>query len=270
MRVLFIGGGNMAGALIGGLIARGADRAGLQAVDVAQPARQKLAREFGVETYASTESAPPGEDVLLLAVKPQQMREAARGVAGRLRGQLVITIAAGIRTVDLSRWLQGHRRIVRAMPNTPALVRRGIAGLYAMPEVDAPGRDTAQRILGAVGEVLWFDDETLLDAVTAVSGSGPAYVFYFIEALQAAARSLGIAAAEARRLAIGTFVGAAQLAADSNEPPETLRARVTSKGGTTERAVAALESRAVKAAIAEAVRAADARARQLGEEFGTD
>ena len=170
-----------------------------------------------------------GADVVLFAVKPQQMRAAAGELAGHLARQLVITIAAGIRLADLSRWLGGYRKLVRVMPNTPALLRAGMSAMCALPEVSAPEREQALRLLGAVGTTLWCEREELLDAATAVSGSGPAYVFYFIEAMEAAARELGFAATDARTLAYTTFAGAVELARQSSDDPATLRARVTSK-----------------------------------------
>jgi pyrroline-5-carboxylate reductase len=172
--------------------------------------------------------------------------------------------------VDLGRWLGGYPRLARCMPNTPALIGLGVTGLYARPEVAPAQRAHAQAVLEAVGEVIWVDDEALLDPVTAVSGSGPAYVFYLIEALERAAREVGLDAAAARRLALGTFRGAAELAARSSEPPATLRERVTSKGGTTERALASMRTDKLDEAIVRAVRAANERAQELGDELGKD
>jgi pyrroline-5-carboxylate reductase len=192
----------------------------------------------------------------------------AAALARRLDGQLVLSIAAGVRVADLSRWLGGHARIVRAMPNTPALVQAGIAGLYAPPAVNQDSRSQAEAVLRAVGGVVWVDDEQGLDAVTAVSGSGPAYVFYFIESLEAAGEALGLNAATARQLALQTFFGAAKLALESGEEPAVLRQRVTSKGGTTERGLATMEAESVKAAIGKAVEAAARRSAELGDELG--
>jgi pyrroline-5-carboxylate reductase len=183
---------------------------------------------------------------------------------------VVLTIAAGIRLADLSRWLLGYRRLVRAMPNTPALIGAGISALYALPGVDGDGRARAAAVLEAVGSTLWCEGEDELDAVTAVSGSGPAYVFYFLEALEDAARELGFAPAEARRLAYATFSGAIRLAEQSDSEPALLRAQVTSKGGTTERALAVLDEAAVKAAIIAAVKAAALRAKELGAILGDE
>jgi pyrroline-5-carboxylate reductase len=198
------------------------------------------------------------------------MREVARELAPHLRGELVLSIAAGIRLADIGRWLGGHARLARCMPNTPALIGAGVTGLYARPEAGPEGRQNAQAILEAVGEVIWVEEEALLDPVTAVSGSGPAYVFYFIEALERAARELGLDAPGARRLAIGTFRGAAELAARSSDSPGTLRERVTSKGGTTERALATMQADRLADAIVRAVRAANERAHDLGDELGKD
>ncbi len=266
--IVFVGGGNMAAALVGGLLKRGCDRRALAVVDVSPAARER-ATGLGVAAFASVEQMPAA-DVLILAVKPQQMREVAQSVAGQCRRSLVLSIAAGIRTRDLSRWLGGHQRIVRAMPNTPALVGAGAAGLYAMPAASAADRNSAEGILGAVGTVQWFEREEALDAVTAVSGSGPAYVFYFIEAVEQAARDLGLDAHAARALTLETFAGATQLAAGSEDSPAVLRQKVTSKGGTTERALEHLESAGVRQAIIDSVKAAALRAREMGDAFGAD
>jgi pyrroline-5-carboxylate reductase len=197
------------------------------------------------------------------------MRDVARALQPHLRGQLVLSIAAGIRTGDLARWL-GNARIVRAMPNTPALLRAGVTGLYAAPRATEADRATARRILEAVGSVLPLDREEQLDGVTAVSGSGPAYVFYFIEALQQAAAELGFTPEQARMLAQETFTGAARLASESEEPVQTLRAKVTSKAGTTEAALKSMETAEVKRRVVEAVHAAARRSKELGDEFGRD
>jgi pyrroline-5-carboxylate reductase len=268
MQILFVGGGNMADALIGGMLARGVPAASVTVVDVSPAACSRLAGAYGVQTLTGIAEAPRACDVVLLAVKPQQIATVCKALAGRIGNALVISIAAGIRTTDLARWLGGHGRLVRAMPNTPALLRAGISGLYAAPGSGAQDRDAAQQILGAVGSVVWFDSEPALDAVTAVSGSGPAYVFYFIEALEEAARTLGLDPSASRKLAIETFLGAARLAAEGKDPPAVLREKVTSRGGTTERALGALEASNVKSHIVAAIRAAAQRARELGDELG--
>ncbi len=269
MKITFVGGGNMAGALIGGLLRQGMSAA---AIGVIEPLAQNRARlsAQGVTCYADAQPAALECEVLVIAVKPQQMREALAPIAGRLSGELVISIAAGIRLADVSRWLGGHRKLVRTMPNTPALIGEGITGLYADPSVDALGRTQAESVLAAVGKTLWIADEAMMDAVTAVSGSGPAYVFYFIEALAAAACELGFGEAEARRLAIETFSGALALARASAEPLAALRRTVTSKGGTTEAALAILDGERVEASIRRAVHAALVRGRELGESLGKD
>ncbi|MGQ0502475.1 MAG: pyrroline-5-carboxylate reductase [Panacagrimonas sp.] len=270
MKITFIGGGNMAGAIVGGLLRKRWPRGAIQVVEVAPAARARLARAFKVRVCTALEARAAASDCVVLAVKPQQLPEAARALRPQLANQLVITIAAGVRVRALSRWLGGYSRIVRVMPNTPALALAGISGLYAGREVNAAGRAAAQRILGAVGQTLWFEREDDLDAVTAVSGSGPAYVCYFVEALEGAARELGLAADRAHRLALETFSGALALAAHTGEAPARLRERVTSKGGTTERGIASLDADRVKDAIVRAVKAAAQRSRELGDEFGKD
>ena len=266
-KLSFIGGGNMAAAIIGGLVASGTEPTDIEVVEINADARARLAARFGVVTHADLSLARL-HALVVLAVKPQNLPEVAAALATRLEGQLVVSIAAGVRVADLSRWLGGHTRIVRAMPNTPALVQAGIAGLYAAPAVGNDSRSRAEAVLRAVGGVVWVGDEPQLDAVTAVSGSGPAYVFYCIESLEAAAEAQGLAPEAARQLALQTFFGAAKLALESGEEPAVLRQRVTSKGGTTERGIAALEAAAVKPAIAQAVEAACRRSAELGDELG--
>jgi len=269
MKIAFIGGGNMAAALIGGLIRKGVSAGHLYAVDPNEDARQRNAEQFGVRTGAAADAALAEYDAVVLAVKPQIAKGVAAGLAPHLAAhQVVISIMAGIRMEDLSRWLGGHARIVRAMPNTPALIGMGATGLVASSGVDAAGRQLASDVLGAVGQAVWFEDEAKIDAVTAISGSGPAYVFYFIEALEEAARQLGMDEKQGRALAIATFTGAAQLALQSEEPPAVLRERVTSKGGTTAAALASFAASGIKEAIVRGALAADARAKEMGEEFG--
>lgn len=270
MRIAFIGGGNMASALIGGLLARGVKRTGLSVVEPLPAPRRRLAARFKVRTSAAPDARTLASDVLVLAVKPQDMRAACTPLAGRLGRRLVISIAAGIRLKDLSRWLGGHAKLVRCMPNTPALIGAGITGLHAAAGVSAAERRRAERILGAVGATVWVKDEQLLDPVTAVSGSGPAYVFWFIEQLAAAGESLGLAAADARELAVQTVLGAAQLAARSKEPPAVLRERVTSRGGTTAAALAVFDEARLAEHFRRAVEAASRRGGELGELLGRD
>jgi pyrroline-5-carboxylate reductase len=275
MTTTFIGGGNMANALIGGMRARGAAAADFRVVEPYPEARARLGTQFpGIAVYSEcTGEAIGGAALVVLAVKPQQMREAARALAPHLSpaaSPVVLSIAAGIRLRDLGRWLNGHGRLVRAIPNTPALIGKGISGAFAAPSVDAAGRALVSSVLAAVGEEIWVAGEAMLDAVTAVSGSGPAYLFYFLEALDAAARDLGFAPAEARKLAYSTFAGAIALGEASPAEPAALRAQVTSKGGTTESAIATMEAAAVKATIVAAVKAAAHRAAEMGDLFGTD
>jgi pyrroline-5-carboxylate reductase len=268
MKIAFIGGGNMASALIGGLIQKGYARRDISVVEVDQTARERLSTELGVGVADHPGGEVADAEVVLLAIKPQQLRAVAAGARPLLSSQLVLSIAAGIRTADLSRWLSGYARVVRAMPNTPALVLAGVSVLFGMPSVTAGQRELAEKILGAVGSTLWVDREELLDAVTAVSGSGPAYVFYFIEALEQAALELGLSAGHARQLSLDTFLGAARLAHGVSEEPGVLRARVTSKGGTTERALHCMDEAGVRQSIVEAVKQAAQRSRELGEELG--
>ncbi len=268
MKIAFLGGGNMATALIGGLLAKGFAAASLHVVEPLEGSRQGLAETFGVRCSAAVDDEALASDTWVLAVKPQQMRTALAPLAGKLKDQLVISIAAGLRLDDVGRWLGGHHRLVRTMPNTPALIGAGMTGLYAAPAVDAAGRDRAELVLRAVGDTVWLDDEAMMDAVTAVSGSGPAYVFYFIEALEAAAREFGFDPAAARRLAVGTVLGAARLAAAGDEPVAILRERVTSKGGTTEAALQSFAGDRIAEAIGRGIRAAAQRSCELGEQMG--
>lgn len=271
MRVAFIGGGNMARAIIGGLLSKGAAKS--EEIFVVEPdasARLRLLAEYGVKAVEAPVADLAHAHAVVMAVKPQQMKEAAAALAAFGGDPLFITIAAGIRIADLSRWLGGRARVVRAMPNTPALVHAGITGLHAPPEVGADDRGLAERLLGAVGATLWFDHEGELDAVVAVSGSGPAYVFYAIEALEEAARELGLADGAARSLALWTFVGATKLAIERGEEPAALRAQVTSKGGTTEAAIRKLEESGVKQRFVEAVKAARDRSVEMGKDLGKD
>jgi pyrroline-5-carboxylate reductase len=268
MKIAFIGGGNMASALIGGLIKRGAAPADFHVVDPGNEARERVGQQFGIATTAAIDPTLAGFDAIVLAVKPQVLKDVAQALQPVLSKQLVISIAAGIRASDLSRWLGGYSTIVRTMPNTPALIGMGVTGLAALPGVSDDAKALASKVMEAVGNTVWFDDETMIDAVTGISGSGPAYVFYFIEAMQEAARQLGMNEEQGRALAVATFTGAAQLAAQSGEPASVLRERVTSKGGTTAAALASFDKDGVKAAIVRGALAADARAKEMGAELG--
>jgi len=267
MNICFIGGGNMASALIGGLLGKGFSAAQISVVEINADNRARLQRDFAVRAFENIAEGVADSQIIVFAVKPQQLREVAQQLAPLLSGQLLISIAAGILATDLARW-SNSQAIVRAMPNTPALIQSGMTGLYALPAVTSAQREQAQNILAAVGETLWLQDEVMLDAVTAISGSGPAYVFYFIEALQQAAQKLGFNADDARRLSLETFLGASKLAASSADDASVLRARVTSKNGTTERALLSLSANHVAEHIAQAAQAAAERSREMGDELG--
>jgi pyrroline-5-carboxylate reductase len=269
MKVGFIGGGNMAEAMIGGMLKQGFTAQDIRVTEPGPERRALLAERFGVTVEAEAQ-ATLTVDCLVLAVKPQILREVLQALPPLSPATCVLSIAAGVRAGDIARWLSGHPAVVRAMPNTPALVGAGIAGLYPLPGVSAEQRARAEAILKAVGQAVWVADEAQIDAVTAISGSGPAYVFLFIEALEAAARELGLAPDTARALALHTVHGAAALAIQDGSEPALLRARVTSKGGTTERGVAALEEHGLRATLAAAAQAAAARARELGDLLGAE
>lgn len=269
MKISFIGGGNMATALIASLAGKIAAPGDIHVVDPNADALARLRSQYGVSTAPEIGADVAASDVIVLAVKPQQMRDVALRLESQLQNRpLVLSIAAGIRAGDLSRWLKGYGAIVRTMPNTPALIGQGITGMVAMAGVSDAQKAAADSILRAVGQTVWLDSEELIDPVTAVSGSGPAYVFFFLEAMQQAALEMGLSAEQGRALALATFTGASQLAAQSDEPPEVLRQRVTSKGGTTHAAITSMEAAGVKDAIVEAMKAAAARGRELGEEMG--
>ncbi|MEF3193808.1 MAG: pyrroline-5-carboxylate reductase [Halothiobacillaceae bacterium] len=264
-QIAFIGGGNMARALVGGLIRNDHPVERLCVSDPHAEARAQL-EGLGVCTLADNLKAIEQAQVIVLAVKPQALGPVARELAPALRpDQLVISIAAGVRVATLRRWLGGHERIVRAMPNTPSLVQAGATGLFAPVEVSAAERALAESILRAVGTTVWVEQEGLIDAVTALSGSGPAYVFLVMEAMQAAGEQLGLDAATARLLTLETVLGAARLALESGDAPAVLRARVTSPGGTTERGIAALEQAGLRQAFDSALKAARDRADELAK-----
>ena len=261
----------MAAALIAGLAGKLTAGSNIHVIDPHAPALEKLQAQFGVSTASAAGDTLRAMDVIVLAVKPQSMREVAAQLLPFIdaaRAPLILSIAAGIRAVDLSRWLGDYPAIVRCMPNTPALIGMGITGMVASGGVSAGQKDMADAILRAVGSTVWLDDEAQIDPVTAVSGSGPAYVFYFIEAMQQAAAELGLTPEQGTQLAIATFTGAAQLAAQSSEAVSLLRERVTSKGGTTYAALSSMEESGVKAAIVKGIKAAAQRGREMGEELG--
>ncbi len=258
----------MASALIGGLLRAGCRATDLVVVDPGADARQRLRERYGVAALAAADPTLARCRLAVWAVKPQTFRDAAAAAAPHLRDALHVSVAAGIRCASMQAWL-GSGRIVRTMPNTPALVGQGMTGVYALPGVSAEDRTLAEALIAVTGRWVWVDDEAALDAVTALSGSGPAYVFYFLEAMREAGAQMGLPPAVALELAIGTFVGAARLARDAGEPPEVLRERVTSKGGTTAAALAVLEAADVKGRFIDALHAARRRAQELGDAFGT-
>ena len=264
MKIVFIGGGNMAQALISGLQKHAFIMQNIHVIELDANKRQHLQQIFGVRASANLSNIATS-DVIVLAVKPQQLKAVAAAVAPYLEKQCVISIAAGVRLTDLSRWLNYYSAIVRSMPNTPAQIQAGVTALYAMPAVTKEQIIQTDQILKAVGKTLWLDSEAKLDAVTAISGSGPAYVFYMIEALQLAALELGLNAEEAKLLSLQTFWGASLLAIDSDSEIAILRAQVTSKGGTTEQGILSLENSQVKNAIIQATKAAAAKSGELGD-----
>ena len=265
--IAFIGGGNMASAIISGLLRQGHAAHHLTVVEPFDEARQKLKASFGVEALAVSGEPLKRADLVVWAVKPQTFKDAALATMAFTANALHLSVAAGIPSDSMARWLKTER-IVRAMPNTPALIGKGITGLFARAGVSAIDQAGVEEIVATTGEFLWMTAESQLDAVTALSGSGPAYVFYFLEAMQQAGIDMGLPAAQAYRLAVSTFIGAGELARASDETPEVLRQRVTSKGGTTYAAITSLEQSDVKASFEKALMAAGARATELGLEFG--
>jgi pyrroline-5-carboxylate reductase len=271
LTVLFVGGGNMATAMIGGLLSRGMSPASIGVVELRPEARTELAQRYGVASFASVAAAPvAGAGTVVMAVKPQQLRLVAAEVGPCLKDAVVLSIAAGIRLADLSRWLGGYAKVVRSMPNTPALIQAGVTGLFAPKAVDAAARRQVEEIVAAIGSSFWVEDEALMDSVTAVSGSGPAYVFYVMEALQQGALAFGFTPEAARQMALGTVLGAAKLAAAGGEGFDVLRERVTSKGGTTFAALEAMRAAQVAEGIVDGMKAAQARGRELGEQLGRE
>jgi len=270
MQIAFLGGGNMAASLLGGLLSRGFAAPQLTVVETEASKRAALAARYDVRCIAAVDAAARAADLWVLAVKPQDLHTAVAPLVPVPDPQLVVSVAAGARLADISRWLGGHRRLVRAMPNMPALIGAGISALYALPEVAPAERGRAEAVLAAVGGVVWVEEERLLDPVTALSGSGPAYVFWFIEQLAASGEALGLPRAAAARLALETVLGAARLAAQSEDPPAELRARVTSKGGTTEAALRVFDEEQLAARLRRALEAASRRGAELGDALGRE
>ncbi|OGB31243.1 MAG: pyrroline-5-carboxylate reductase [Burkholderiales bacterium RIFCSPLOWO2_12_FULL_61_40] len=265
--IAFIGGGNMASAIISGLVRQGVSVHNIDVVEPFAEARDRLQAQFGIA--AQTQPGPflARASVVVWAVKPQTFKEAALQVRFHTKDALHVSVAAGIRSDSISHWL-GNERVIRTMPNTPALIGKGITALYARAAVTDTDRQRAERIIASTGDFLWLEAESQLDAVTALSGSGPAYMFYFMEAMTAAGAEMGLSKEQAYKLAVATFIGAGELARASNEPPEILRQRVTSKGGTTYAAITAMDASGIKTLFAQALRAAQQRAKELGDEFG--
>ena len=264
-KIVFIGGGNMASALIGGLIRGGRPAADIIVVEPVEAQRARLGQAFGINAQATADERLAGAPTVVWAVKPQIFAEAAVPCAAFVGRALQVSVMAGVRSLAIGAAVGSPgAAVVRAMPNTPVLIGRGIAGLFANPGVTAGQRAEVEALFAPTGATLWVRHEDDLDAVTAISGSGPAYVFYVLEAMIAAATELGLSAEQGRQLALATFDGATALAAQSAEPPEALRAQVTSRGGTTYAAVTSLEDSGVKAAFVKALRAARDRAQQLG------
>lgn len=265
--IAFIGGGQMASAIMGGLLAGDTRPQDLLVVEPLEAAREQLLTRFGVHAHPASGAFLQNCAVVVWAVKPQTFRDAAGLTQAFTRDALHLSVAAGIPSGTLARWLHSER-IVRAMPNTPALIGQGISGLFARAAVSQADRQHVDALMACTGTSIWLDDEAQIDAVTALSGSGPAYVFFFLEAMRDAGLAMGLTAQQAYQLAVATFSGASALAAASDDAPEVLRQRVTSKGGTTYAAITAMESSGIKPAFEAAMQAARARAAQMGEEFG--
>ena len=269
MRLAFIGGGNMASAILGGLLREGLAPKQVVVIEPFAETAAKLQQALGVEVQAVASAVLADADLVVWAVKPQVFKEAALPVAAFTKKALHLSVAAGIRSESIARWLQTDR-VVRSMPNTPALVGQGITGLFARAGVSALDKQWVEKVLQSTGEWLWVHEESDLDGVTALSGSGPAYVFYFLEAMTEAGVQMGFSQEQAYHLAKATFGGATHLARQSTEPPEVLRQRVTSKGGTTYAALTSMANDHVKEAFVKAMLAAQKRAGELGDEFGKD
>jgi pyrroline-5-carboxylate reductase len=266
-KIAFLGGGNMASAMIGGLIKQGMLANDILVVEPYEPTRNKLLSDFGISALAAPSSLLASAGLVIWAVKPQVFKEAAQQTVNFASSALHFSVAAGIRSDSIAAWL-GSDNVVRSMPNTPALIGKGMTALFARPAVTPESKAWVERVVASMGEFLWLDEESQLDAVTAISGSGPAYVFYFLEAMTEAAVKMGLSAVQGRQLAIATFSGASELAHRSDEPLETLRQRVTSKGGTTYAALMSMEGDDIKSHFVKAMQTAEIRAKELGDEFG--
>ena len=267
-RIAFIGGGNMASAIIGGLIKQGHPAGQIEVVEPFPDAQQLLQSKFGIAAQPQAGAFLTEAAMVVWAVKPQAFKEAALQVRFHTKNALHLSVAAGIPSASIARWLDTDR-VVRSMPNTPALIAKGVTGLFPRPGVTPDDRRRVEQVAATMGEYLWLEREELIDAVTAISGSGPAYVFYFMEAMIDTGTDMGLTREQAYKLTVETFRGASALARFSNEPPEILRQRVTSKGGTTHAAITSMDGSHVKSLFAQALQAARQRARELGDEFGS-
>jgi len=268
-RLAFVGGGNMANAILGGLLREGLAPKQVVVIEPFAETADKLRKELGVEVHAQASNVLANSDLVVWAVKPQVFKDAALPVASFTQNSLHLSVAAGIRSDSIARWLHTNR-VVRSMPNTPALVGQGITGLFARDGVSAQDKKLVEHVLKSTGEWLWVTQESDLDVVTALSGSGPAYVFYFLEAMTEAGVQMGLSQEQAYHLAKATFGGATHLARQSSDSPQVLRQRVTSKGGTTYAALTSMAEDHVKEAFVKAMLAAQKRAGELGDEFGKD
>lgn len=269
-RIAFIGAGNMAASLIGGLRAQGVAAEAIRASDPGAEQRAKISAEHGIQTFAQNADALAGADVVVLSVKPQVMQSVCRDLVPHLdHAPLIVSIAAGISCDSLQRWLGPRpQAIVRCMPNTPALLRQGVSGLFANAQVSAEQKQQAEQLLSAVGIALWLEEERLIDAVTAVSGSGPAYFFLLIEAMTAAGEQLGLPRDTAAQLTMQTALGAARMACESDVDAAELRRRVTSPNGTTEAAIKAFQAGGFERLVQQALNAAAQRSAELAEQLG--
>lgn len=272
MTLCFVGAGNMAKSLIGGLIASGYPKDNIIATDPTEAQRNQVTETFGIACFADNDAAIERSDIVILSVKPQILQVVCKSIKNSVQSKqpLIISVAAGIRTGDIDRWLGGDQAIVRTMPNTPALIQTGATGLYANSRVSAQQKEQAEQIMRAAGLAIWVNEEQQLDAVTALSGSGPAYYFLFMEAMENAAQALGLDAKTAHLLTIQTALGAAKMVLESREDCATLRKNVTSPNGTTEQAINTFETEGLREMVANAMQAAHNRATELADELGDD
>lgn len=267
LKFAFIGGGNMASAILAGLKKAGVDLRTVLVIEHNEAARERLAKQFAITATNHPTEALKTVDVIVLAVKPQQFHTMAEQLHPYITQQLLLSVAAGIRLADLSQCFNGHTRIIRTMPNTPALIGAGMTGLAAPSNLSPADRLIAEKIAQAIGEYMWVENDDQIDALTTISGSGPAYVFYLIEAMEVAAKNMGLTEAQGKKLATATFIGAAQLAQNSTDSACELRRQVTSPNGTTYAALQVLETHAVQKAFQEALYAAQQRSIEMADEF---